>query len=83
MSSSWSDVPVRVRSRIRDIVLRRDNYECQLRLPGCTFKADSVDHVRPRESAGDGPDNLRAACIWCNKSRGDPRRGDAAPLPFQ
>lgn len=77
---SWNTLASRQRARIRRIVLDRDNYRCQLRLDGCTTIATTVDHIRDRAVAGDGPDNLRAACAWCNSSRGEPGRDDPDPV---
>jgi 5-methylcytosine-specific restriction endonuclease McrA len=58
--------------RVRRAVLERDEFRCQLRRPGCTLDATEVDHI---VSVADGgawydPENLRAACRWCNSSRG-------------
>lgn len=55
-------------------VIARDDHECQLGLPGCTFVATCVDHITPRSLGGDNdPANLRAACAFCNGSRGNRR----------
>jgi 5-methylcytosine-specific restriction endonuclease McrA len=78
---SWSNLSGRVRARVRQVVLTRDGHRCQLQLDGCTRIATTVDHVRPREVAGDGPDNLVAACAWCNGSKGRPGRHDPDPTP--
>jgi 5-methylcytosine-specific restriction endonuclease McrA len=52
-------------------VLRRDGYECQLRLPGCTGEATTADHVIPRSQGGTATlDNLQASCRHCNSSKG-------------
>lgn len=61
-------------------ILRRDNYECQIRGPQCRGVADSVDHIHPKALGGRGTaDNLRAACKPCNMSKGArwaaPQRG--------
>lgn len=60
---------------LRQAILERDNHLCQIRLPGCTMTADTVDHIRPVSQGGAWfePTNLRAACRWCNTSRGDGR----------
>lgn len=60
----------------RLIALERDNYECQLRLAGCTDVATTADHITPRHLGG-GHDlgNLRAACSHCNSARGAGRGG--------
>lgn len=73
---SWSTLNARTRSKLRAAVLHRDGYRCQIRLPGCTTVATTADHVAPRETGGDGLDNLRAACMGCNVRRGDPKKQD-------
>lgn len=78
---SWASVPSAARARLRAAVLERDGHRCQLRLDGCTAIATQADHIRSRELAGDGLDNLRAACATCNTKRGKPGRGDPAPRP--
>lgn len=79
---SWSQLSGQTRKRLRLAVFQRDGGVCQLQLPGCTVRATVADHIRPREIAGDGLDNLQAACWFCNGSKGDPRRSDPDPLPF-
>lgn len=56
---------------IRLEVLERDGYSCQVRLPGCTRLATTVDHIVPWRLGGDwwNRENLRAACSHCNSSR--------------
>jgi 5-methylcytosine-specific restriction endonuclease McrA len=77
---SWSDLSPRERARLRAIVLQRDGHRCQIRKPGiCTTIATTADHIVDRAIAGDGPDNLRAACGPCNFSRGMPGREDPEP----
>jgi len=46
---------------------------CELRLPGCTGRADTVDHIVPLSRGGAlfNPANWRAACRHCNCSRKD------------
>lgn len=58
--------------RVRLTVLERDGYLCQLRLPGCTVTATTVDHLvsRARGGAALDPNNLRAACTPCNSRKG-------------
>ena len=59
---------------IRLQILKRDNYQCQIRGPACTTHATHVDHITPRSSNGShDPANLRAACANCNLQRGDGR----------
>ena len=53
------------------LVLERDRHECQLEYPGCTGRATTADHVRPRrDGGGDELENLRASCRHCNEARG-------------
>ena len=69
--------------RVRKRVLERDNFECQLRLPGCRRRADQVDHMVPRHLGGAWYDemNCRASCGHCNKAKGnyDRRRSVVPP----
>lgn len=78
----WADVPnLRkaerdfYRSRpwrlVRLMVLERDGYKCQIQAKHCTTDATQVDHIIPLERKGNrlDPDNLRAACAYCNSSR--------------
>ena len=57
--------------KVRKQVLRRDNYECQIRGPNCTLYANTVDHIHPKAWGGLAtPSNLRAACWTCNQQKG-------------
>lgn len=67
--------------RIRTAVLIRDHHQCQLRLDGCTGRATQVHHTAPRETHGDDPRRLLAACAPCNTRIGDPTRTDPEPNP--
>lgn len=62
--------------RVRLQVLARDAHQCQIRLTGCTGRAEQVDHVIPLAEGGArlDPDNLRSSCRWCNLSRGRGRQ---------
>lgn len=57
--------------RIRQQVLERDGYQCQIRGPRCQRIANQVDHIVPVADGGPiyDPANLRAACSACNISR--------------
>jgi 5-methylcytosine-specific restriction endonuclease McrA len=57
--------------RVRQAVLERDGYRCQIGAPGCLERATQVDHIVPRSHGGAmwDPDNLRAACERCNQGR--------------
>lgn len=58
--------------QVRTVVLGRDGYRCQLRGDKCTEIATEVDHLVPVSAGGAllDPDNCRAACGTCNRSRG-------------
>ena len=74
LGSKWQKQRVRI--------LERDHYQCQIRGPGCTHKATTVDHIIPRAVAGAGlvPDSeLRAACQHCNSSEGGKLSGGSHP----
>ena len=53
-------------------VLQRDGFRCRIRDTKCQEHATNVDHIIPPKDGGAFFDaaNLRAACEWCNKSRG-------------
>lgn len=57
--------------RLRLKILERDGYRCQVRGPKCTAKATQADHIIPVADGGSmwDPENLRAACQWCNTWR--------------
>ena len=73
--------------KLRAFVLARDNWECQVRLKGCTRIATVADHIRPWLAGGAwlDPINLRASCSHCNAVRSNRRHddtlGDPTPLP--
>lgn len=79
MSAGWQGGSSRRWRALRAWVLKRDQYRCQLQLPGCTIDAPleggHVDHIAPLDKGGDkwDPNNCRATCRRCNLSRG---RGD-------
>jgi 5-methylcytosine-specific restriction endonuclease McrA len=57
---------------IRAQVLRRDNYQCQLKGSRCLGKASCVDHWVPRSKGGSNAlSNLRASCLPCNTQKKD------------
>lgn len=72
--------------RTRKAVLKRDNYQCQIRLAGCLGIATSADHIIPSEVTGhDDPlfwdmGNLQAACMPCNRRKWS-GVSDAKPRP--
>ncbi|WP_163902246.1 HNH endonuclease [Mycolicibacterium pulveris] len=52
--------------------LGRPSGPCQLRLPGCTGRASTWDHiVAVSKGGGHGRGNVRPACAHCNSSRGN------------
>jgi 5-methylcytosine-specific restriction endonuclease McrA len=58
--------------RLRQWVLDRDGWVCQVRDKGCTHGATTVDHIAATVEGGDfwSPANLRASCRHCNSVRG-------------
>lgn len=62
--------------KVRQEVLERDGYRCQIRTRVCTVAATEVDHIIPLEHGGAvlDPINLRAACRPCNRFRVDKDR---------
>jgi len=59
--------------QLRLEVLQRDDYQCQIKLAGCTRAATSVDHITPVHNAPDlalDAFNCRAACQHCNSVLG-------------
>ena len=70
MAKPWHRWPAGLRQAIFD----RDGHRCQIRLAGCTGAAEHVDHITPAFLGGAwfDPDNLRAACKFCNLARSNP-----------
>jgi 5-methylcytosine-specific restriction endonuclease McrA len=69
VSATPYDRPVYL--RLRPLILERDGGRCQIRGPGCTGAADSVDHIVPLALGGThAPENLRSACLHCNSAAG-------------
>jgi 5-methylcytosine-specific restriction endonuclease McrA len=55
----------------RLVVLVRDQYQCQIRGPGCQRLATTADHIVPLAAGGThAAENLRAACLHCNSAGG-------------
>jgi 5-methylcytosine-specific restriction endonuclease McrA len=60
--------------RLSAAVLRRDRHVCHY----CGGQATTADHIVPKAKGGtDSMDNLVAACLSCNGSKGD----NAQPKP--
>jgi hypothetical protein len=78
MSKGWSGGSTRAWRRTRALVLVRDGYTCQLRLPGCTSLAEHVHHTRGK-ALGDDPAYLLSSCAHCNLTLGDPTKLAARP----
>lgn len=61
---------------LRELILKRDNYQCTIQGERCTGTATQADHIVRRSEGGDDhPDNLRAACAQCNNAR------ESQPVP--
>lgn len=80
-SKRWPNGSTRDWRKTRAYVLERDQRRCQLRRPGCTFRATHVHHTGDRTVTGDDPKYLLAACEHCNLSAGDPTRAGNDPAP--
>jgi 5-methylcytosine-specific restriction endonuclease McrA len=70
--------------RVRLIILNRDAWLCQVRLPGCTTRATTADHIVGLADGGAWYEltNLRAACRPCNSALAAHRtNGHRQPTP--
>jgi len=67
--------------RVRQVVLERDGYVCQVRSPGCRRRADEVDRIVPIGAGGLLYDegNCRAVCGVCNRARANRQRQRSVP----
>lgn len=72
MSNGWGKGSTRAWRRVRDVVLRRDGYRCQIRIRGACTETATVVHHKRGKAAGDDPAHLEAACWECNNRVGDP-----------
>jgi HNH endonuclease len=66
-----SGVPVACLEVGQEIVLARDGFACQIRLPACRRRPDTVDHVVELDEGGAlyALSNLQAACRSCNTAK--------------
>lgn len=79
-SKTWANGSTRQWRKVRAFVLDRDDHTCRLRYPDiCLGRATDAHHTAPRETVGDDPAHLVAACAPCNNRAGDPRTVDPAP----
>ena len=60
-----------ISEELRKQVFERDNFECQLKLEGCTHKAECCDHFFIPSSMGglSTLENLKASCNHCNQKK--------------
>ncbi|MFD4990781.1 HNH endonuclease [Cellulosimicrobium cellulans] len=74
MSRSWAAGSTRQWRKLREAVLARDGYRCQVPKGAdvCGEHATHVDHIVPLADGGQkwDPMNCRASCASCNLSRG-------------
>jgi len=68
--------------KVREYVLQRDKYECQLQLEGCTEKATHAHHTIGRQTMLD-PRYLVASCESCNLKIGKPTSNPIEHIPFE
>ncbi len=75
MPNTWGQGSTRGSRRARATALERDNYTCQLRLPGCTGQASIADHIINLAAHGVSraeaidPDELHAVCPHCHQHK--------------
>lgn len=68
MSTRRSMIPRSVQAK----VVETYGNQCWLKFPGCTGRADTLDHLMPySKGGGDSVNNLRPACRHCNSLRAD------------
>ena len=68
MSTRRSMIPRSVQAK----VVETYGNQCWLKFPGCTGRADTLDHLMPYSKGGtDSVNNLRPACRHCNSLRAD------------
>lgn len=68
MSTRRTMIPRSVQAK----VLETYGNQCWLKFPGCTGRADTLDHLMPYSKGGtDSVNNLRPACRHCNSLRAD------------
>jgi 5-methylcytosine-specific restriction endonuclease McrA len=59
---------------MRQRVIRRDRFKCQLRYTGCTFRAEEAHHVSYERFGGNERDSdLVASCRNCNLAEREQR----------
>ena len=80
MSKSWEGGSTTAWRRTRRMVMDRDGWACQLRLDGCTGRAEHAHHTHGRNVTGDDPRFIVAACPSCNLKTGQPQ-GNPPPEP--
>lgn len=78
--STWGRPPTPRHVRVR--VLERDDWQCQLGYPGCTYHATEVDHIESTAAIGVSrehvtEDGCQAVCSSCHsiKTAAEKRAG--------
>lgn len=87
MSKAWAGGSTRWWRKIRAAVLLQNqvdnNGRCTLQIPDvCTGRADCVHHTLGKDTTGDDPRYLVAACTACNLHIGEPTKHDPQPRPM-
>jgi len=75
-SKNWKQGSSWAWRKTRRAVILRDGGVCQLRLPGCTYRATAAHHTLGRGVTGDDMAHIVAACQHCNLKVGDPSSSD-------
>lgn len=59
-----------INDELRKFIFTRDNYECKIKMVGCSTLAEEIDHIIPRSKGGlTIPENLQASCKNCNRKK--------------
>ena len=59
-----------ISAELRQSILERDNNTCQIKMEGCTTKAEEIDHIIPISKGGlTTIENLQASCVNCNRKK--------------
>jgi hypothetical protein len=80
VSRVWASGSTTAYRKFRALILARDKYACQLRLPGCTITGNQLHHLLGVAVSGKvcAPEHACASCFACNRSIGEVK-GDPHP----
>jgi len=70
MNTSWSGNRRSFPTAVRQQIMDRDNWRCQIKSGGCLGKATQADHIRPWAEGGtDDASNGQAVCTACHDKK--------------